>query len=616
MKETKKQRAAPYSTTDEQETLAIDTFRNLIDHKKVKLDTKERDKYPNIDGYAELVDEFRVPIAKLEVQIRKLPNEEPKIQCPLSLFDYSRNVTCNPVLFIGVNIKQKKAYWFHVKEGLVDESIAGGDQKTKVISFPDDNIIDGKDTRYIKEWLNIAKIHQTKIQTYGNLADLYDKLSKRSNPALGIDKKDFRDIHVFLDDINTLLDGKFSIVKRRFYPTAWKLGITYYGYKDNSLSYTLYPIPFSRNDVQIKEGNDLLRKELWTAGLGITGHNFENPIKLRSKEYAIEIVESKTLRILKNRLLNHRGNEFLATEFIFAFIDKFLQQLGLNKKDRYSIDEIEKAFFQYLFFWVDESIRFMVKVQRNRVRSPADLLYRKPYFDPNMLLFQIMHEERKQIDRTVRERIRHKDSIPRIPVGNDKFPFGVFVEFFSFLKSKGFEEISRVYSPRDYSRLRERGGLIWNLFSPDAIETNLKIFFDNLAKVYNDVVLQNFPEIAGELPLFGNASRVIILFSVKEEYKTYRDAPTISFFHFETEKQDSLEIEIYRKEERKELPDLSWEYLGKDIEIKDKKHRLISGSEGVLDFIYDDVPMFNFVYKILEENLKGYFNSLRGHHKT
>jgi len=615
MRKTKTQRAAPYSHTDEQETLAIDTFRHLIDHEKVKLDIKERDKYPNIDGYVELVDEFRVPIGKLEVQIKKLSHDEQKIQCPVSLFSYSET-TCNPVLLIGVDIKQKKAYWVHVKKDLISESIAVSNQKTKVISFPVNNILDGKDTKYIMEWKKIAESYQIKIQEFSKLEDAYLKLSESSNPALGIDRKDFRDIHIFLDEINTLLDGKFSIVKKIFYPNAWKVGLAYYRYEDNNISYTLYPIALSKNDVQIKEVDTLLRKQLENKGLGWTGHFVENPIKLRPKEYAIEIVESKTLRILENKLLNHSGNEFLAKEFIFAFIDKFFQQLGLNKKDKYALDDIEKAFFQYLPIWVDETIKFMVRIQRNNVTSYTALLYGKPYFDPDMLIHQIMHDERKQIEQKVTERIRQKDSILGIPLGNDRFPFGIFAELLSFLKSKGIEQISRVYSPRDYSRLRERGGWVWNIFSPDAVETNLKMFFDNLPKVYNDVVLQNFPKIAEELPLFGDASRIIILFNVKEEYKTYRDAPTISFFHFETEKQDSLEIEIYRKEESKEMPYLSWEYLGKDIEIKGKKHRLISGSEGVLDFIYDYLPMFNFVYKILEENLKGYFNSLRGSQKT
>lgn len=87
-----KPKPAPYSTTDEQETLAIDIFERLIDHQKVKADVKKRDKYPNIDGYVELMDDFRSPIAKLEVQIRKIAENggKPKVQVPLSLFSSAR----------------------------------------------------------------------------------------------------------------------------------------------------------------------------------------------------------------------------------------------------------------------------------------------------------------------------------------------------------------------------------------------------------------------------------------------------------------------------------------------------------------------------------------------
>jgi len=98
-------------------------------------------------------------------------------------------------------------------------------------------------------------------------------------------------------------------------------------YQNSSISYTLYPIPFNNNDVQIKEVNKTLYEQLKHEGLGFTGHFVENPIKRRPKEYAIEIVKSKTLKIWGNRLLDHKGNEFLAREFIFAFIDNFSQQL-------------------------------------------------------------------------------------------------------------------------------------------------------------------------------------------------------------------------------------------------------------------------------------------------
>jgi hypothetical protein len=600
-----KNRAAPYSTTDEKEILAVDTFKTLVDHEKVKLDIKERDKYPNIDGYIELVDELLTPLGKLEVQIRKLPDNQQRIQCPLSLFAFSKR-TCNPVLLIGVDITQKKAYWVHVSNNLLDKAVNENEQKTKVVSFSDGNVLDGKDTKYIVEWKNIVDTYQAKIQGYDKLREIYDELSKRANPALGIEKDDFVNMHVFLDRINSLLDGDFLLVKRRFYPMSWKIGLAYNRYEDNALSYVLYPMPNNMNDVQIKTIDEPIHKQLWEAGLEFVGYNVENPIKQRPKGHAIEVVESKTLRILKNRLLDHGGNEFLAREFIFAFIDRFSEQLGLDKKDKYFLDDIYNAFLEHLPIWVEEASKFMVKVQRNGVKSLADLLYGRLYFDPEMLIHQIMPEERKQIEQKVKERVQ-KGGYRPIPLSNDRFPFRILSESLSFLKSAGFKEIDRPYSQKDFTRLEGKSGWVWNVFSSDVIETNLNIFFNNLPKAYDYLASKNFPEIAEKLRLFSNASLVIIIFSVKDNYVVHEDAPVIKFFYLKTEDQGNLEIKVYREGQSKELPELSHEYLGKEIEIGGKKCELIGMSTGILDFIYDDLPMFNFVYDVLEENLVEYF---------
>lgn len=605
MAEEKPGRAASYSVTDEQETLAVTTFRYLTDHKKVKLDIKERDKYPNIDGYVELVDDSRAPIAKLEVQIRKLPDNKRKLQCPIKLLNYAEK-TCNPVLFIGVDTKQKKAYWIHVSKELFADSLQSN-QKTKVVSFPAENVVDGKDSNYISEWSNIAEIYQRRIHEFQIMERTIKELSTKSNAILGIDRKEFQEIHLFLDEINALLDGDFFTIKNVFYPDAWKIGLAYYEYKDNIISYALYPIPIWRNDVQIKEISSPLRRQTMDQ-LGVTAHYTENPIKLRPTKYAIDILESKMLKILENRLLIHTGSEFLAREFIFAFIDRFHQQLGLEKKNEYSLNEIEKGFFKHLPFWTHEAMKFMVRVQRNRVKSYAQLLYRRPYFDPDKLIVQIMGEERKQIGQVVEERIKRKDSIPAMPLGNDRFPFRVFVDFFSFLKSQGVEKIERVYLQKDFSRFGGKTGWIWNVFSPDVIEKNLIAFFRNLSKAYDQVVTLNFPKIKEDLPIFGAASKTIVLFDVKENYKALRDAPSIEFFHLKTDEPDDYDIELYRKDKG---PGLSWKCLGKKIEIAKKEYTMISGRSSILDFIYDDLPMFNFIYELLKENLKGYFKMRR-----
>ncbi|HUV02243.1 MAG TPA: hypothetical protein VMW67_02165 [Desulfobacteria bacterium] len=597
---------APYSSTDEPETVAVDIFKTLLDHEKVKADVRERDKYPNTDGYVELVDENRIPVGKLEVQIKKLPDKfttNPRIQCPVSLISYSEAATCNPVLLIGVDTAQNKAYWIHIGDDLISR-LNRDNQRTKVIPFPDENIIDGEDVGYISKWKDLVVNYKTKIKEYDTLKRSYITLSKNANPTLSIAKAEFQSIHIFLDTINKFLDEKFSLVKKIYYPNTWKIGLAYYEYQDNTFSYTLYPISLESNEVQIKEVDEELHKQLKREGFGFTAHYVENPIKCRPKDYATEIIESKTMGVLENRLLNHQGNEALAREFIFAFFDKFYQQLGLDKKDVYSLEEIEKSFFQYLPMWIEEAVNFLVKVHRNGVNNVVDCLYGRPYFDPDLLIRQIMADERKQIDQSVRTKIKQGYAVPNISRGNDRLPLEIFTEFFNFLKSEGLNEVSRVYSPKDYSR---SGGWVWGVYSPEVAEDNLRIFFRNLPDAYDSLVFTNFPELKQELALFGKASRIIVIFEVKNTYTSYQDSPKIEFFYLKGKDQDEITIEIYNKSEDSDIPRISHEDFDKEVEIEGKKYELISISRGILDFIYDDLPMFNFVYKTLEDNFKKYF---------
>lgn len=201
------------------------------------------------------------------------------------------------------------------------------------------------------------------LREYSNLqlAPVYARLSRMVN-AGGVAKAEFREIHTFLDSINSFLDGPFSLVKRRFYPNAWKVGFAYHEYAVNSVSYTIYPISFELNDVQIKEVDASFRDEL-VALNGMTSYSKENPVKSRSREHALEIMEKRIEQLTNYRLLDHKGSEFLAREFIIAFVDKFADQMGLPKKDSYTLAEIGNGFYRHLPFWVEETIKLFVRRQ-------------------------------------------------------------------------------------------------------------------------------------------------------------------------------------------------------------------------------------------------------------
>jgi hypothetical protein len=378
------------------------------------------------------------------------------------------------------------------------------------------------------------------------------QLSERSDVILDVSKGSVQRIHAFLDELNALLDMKFRAVKQKYYPGTWKLGLAYHEFKDNRTSYALYPVPYEKNDIQIKRINENIFEEFVRTGLEFVGHYMENPISVRPYEYAAEIVESKTLRVLKNMLLNHEASHFLASEFIFEIADKYSGQLELERKDVYTLEEIRRICHDYIKKITEG--KFLVK----------------------------------------------EDFSPR-----------TFAQFFRLLIRDEVKQLRRAYFPKDFSRLEKGGGLVWNLFSPEAVRENMKTFFANLPKSYEELAFRNFPEVASDLPVYGNASRVVVVFGVKDWYKSFQDCPTIKFFNLTEPTPQDLKIDLFEEGKDNGISDLLATNFGKKVELEGKEYSIVSMSHGVMDFIYEELPMLKYIYKLLEKNLESYFSKIK-----
>jgi hypothetical protein len=597
----------PYPRRTPEEIQAINTLKALLDPRQVIAHIEELSTIPDVDGYVDVLDDKLSPIAKLEVQVKKLRDNcgsSPDLQIGLSVFGYASITTSNPVLLIGVDIHEKKAYWYHIPMNVNPPS----GQQTTTIHFPLTQVIDGSDTRYVWEWLAVSQEHHRKLVGYDRLQEAFVTLSKAATLTITKADPSFGSMHAFLDEMNALLDGSFSLVKRRFYPTAWKIGLAYRDFTPDSLIYALYPIRPEENDVQIKRIDatiNLLSID------GVRGYHRENPIAMRPKQHAIEIMEQHVGQIIKSRLLDHTGSDYLAKEYLFAIIDKFSDQMGLTKKDAYGLAEIRNGFSKYLPFWVDETVRFMVRVKRNNVKTPIDCLYGKSYFDPDMLKFQIMSEEMKLLENIVVERIKRGDPVPALRIGYEKLPLGLFVEFQSCMLSKGIVEIHRLYEPPDFSRF-PRGGWIWNAYTPSSVERNLKTLFANLPEVYNGLVEQNFPQLKAQLAPFDGATRLVVLFDVKDLYESSA-GPWIAFGCLKNTAEAELHIDVYKKGENPDLEGrLRRADLGGIVRLDGKDYELIGEPKQALDFIYEEVPMLTFVYEQLEMAFRDYFASELG----
>lgn len=52
--------------------------------------------------------------------------------------------------------------------------------------------------------------------------------------------------------------------------------------------------------------------------------------------------------------------------------------MGLEQKDSYMLTAIENGFYRHLPLWIDEAVRFFVRLERNRIKKPADCCQRDP----------------------------------------------------------------------------------------------------------------------------------------------------------------------------------------------------------------------------------------------
>lgn len=568
---------------------------------------------PYVDGEIILKRDNK-PIGKLEVQIKTLPDEHSyKYLCETSFIYYCENAQ-NPVLFLGVDLRTEKIYWVYFDSAYI-ESLNYKEKTHEIIKLKSEQFLDRDNTDYFEEWEKIVQAHILKIKDYDKIKDNWNKL-KQLNESLmenfnqAINKKNeiFIKIHRFLDRLNSYLDNEFEIVKKVYYPDCWKLGLAYSEYNSQFIRYFLYPISADNNDVQIKEVDEKLEKKFQQQKLPYVGHFKPNPIDSRPEIYAKEIIRKKLDNIIKNKFINHTGNDFLALEYIIAFIDKFRSQMGLETKEVYNLAEVQFAFYVYLPVWVEEAVKIITDKNKTPKITLANILQRNNhslYLDPSVINSRITSEEKKIIEQAVQQRL----SEPKVNIqyweilGNTNYPFSIFIEFLSYLKNKGANKVNRVYKPKDYSLRGQEEGWHWQLFNPKDAEYNLRQFFSNLYSAYNQILHNNFPLLENQLSFLNNANKVIVVFHIKDKFQGYQDSPGYTIYFVKSDLMENTPIfEILSGEESDHLKE-----QGFFITYKNKTYELLCRESTVYLPIYNDIPMFTYIYEILNEKLNEYF---------
>lgn len=216
------------------------------------------DKLPNLDGYLELCEfaERKVtPIGRFDVQVKSLNHDYSnnnmrdnseysyKYSCDTKVVNVVLGAqTCNPVLLILVDSKNKHIFWKYMSMQYCLE-LDVGTQVDKTVYFDKSD-----EMTYSNKWYDI--LHNIYIKFF------YAQQHEDENYFLLSDKE--RKVPIIVQDmsdyLNNILDNELWFIKRVYFQDTWKIGIAYLdGDKGSFACVGLYKIKKCENDLFIKQ---------------------------------------------------------------------------------------------------------------------------------------------------------------------------------------------------------------------------------------------------------------------------------------------------------------------------------------------------------------------------
>ena len=598
--EDEKVEPASYSPSDEPEHDAIHVLHYIL-NSRVKSHIGSRDKTPNHDDWVEIVDKNGVPIGNIWVQVKKLPEENldpPKRQIATKYLSYYDRVS-DPFFIIVVDTVNEIAYWHHVtKQWFVENDL--GNQKNKTITFSKNCRIKKDSDDYLEDWESILTKNRDKIENY----ELYQNIKNKSNPAIGVEKPEFKNIHTFLDEFHELLDTDFEIISRNLYPSVWRFGFGSINYSRNNLEYTLYPIYISENDAQIREIDDS-----WDAvhNLGSSvrsGTPHDNPIERAPEKYAYNVIEREIDSLISERRLDYSKSLVIASEYIYRFVSEYAPLLGLDKKDTYEVSKIRDGYYRYLQYFVSEELG-----QFEEDEESAEVI---------VSLRGFLHMEGEPWFNQVREkadqRFEQDESDP--PIYNLSifgFNQSVIEHMIDTLVESGINNISKSYLGRDFELSNgDRPKSFYEGYSDEAVFENVNHYYSNLYHQYRHLADQNFPSFSEQLQLRRTNFLVVILDMDNIQSKN-ENGWSMRKYWLKTNR-DSLRVEVHCvTDEEVELDET--EGLDGVLNYKGEKYEIFSGSVSgkyiVEELIRESFPLVENIHEELRSDLRDYLHKKR-----
>lgn len=554
-------KATEYSDASVSERKSITILESLLDPARIVTYLSKNDKTPNYDGYLEVRGIDKRPVGKLETQVKTLRKnyKNPSHSVKLKLLAYTKDVVQLPFILIAVDQINHKAFWKEItpedaKLFITTSKDKNAKSKSYSIQFDKGNEISQKPPYDM--WQKIIKDHKEKYRRSDEMNKQLiisktelKKLKSRLDYFEQDENSNYEQIHLFLDKLNDLFSNDFKVVRKLFVFDFWKLGIAIFGkLAENKITYSLFPIGWKENLKQIdiyQKSNDF--DKFIIDYPSIKAYSGSNPILIKPENYAYEKLW-EFLKLLLDKELLWPDSKYLQQEFFFHLKDtKFRSQSGEDPKVL-DLVPYKKSIDNYLNLIPDSE-----KKRMKEFPEMKDNLYRALEYIQNF-------------------RIQGKESINRLSPSK-----------------KSLQNIATLVS--------EKGKF------PEDIESVLFDYWNTLLNSYEKVLEDFFPLVKKELSS-NHFTYIIVPYIHHSSFNNQHfNNAYLSVFKIKNEKMKrKIFIELDQSKVKFDLESTSIIYKGKKFKCSN-----IQNDRMIISSLVDDMPIRKGVYRLLENNLKAYF---------
>lgn len=562
---------AGYPKTDGAEQNAVTTLLSCLNADKVKSDIKTRDKYPNVDGTLEIVDDELRPEGKFDIQVRKVPAGTQSYSCPIELYAYSK-VSSLPVILIAVDVDESRAMWRHIFGGMPEFK---ENQKSFTVKFTADDEI-SPDEGYLERWKTIARDYNERISRYPELSARVS----RDIELEGVEDGDVEYFQRYSNELNSLLGRDFQAIRARVLPPAACFGIGIANATEDRVEYQHHRIEFGARQPTV-----------FRVEPKALGSVFDDPSVLHftwtqraslkePREQALEFFKKPIEDALKNYQLVVHGVD-VACNVLSQFIERFPSVFGLQPATQYSLEELQNAYYQTL---PEACARYL----------PLPQVVNRQYIG-------LIHLW--QMEMAIRN-IPPTGSSLSTPLSNYRIdsgdvPIQAYEDSLKVLLSSGIETVT---NPWDDPGARD-GGFIWSYADRGKVSDNLRRLFQRLISNYSHFVRGN--ELALTRSPYLDPT-IAIIFNIRDRGGIgIESCPIVEEFHI-----PNLSLELPKVTTCIEGDEGRLQYdrsSFRELILDGQKHSPLLVAGSLADWPFRRCPYLHGVYRLLTNDLNAQY---------